>query len=244
MRDYSDEAFEYAKMCERDPAFLDSFKAHLIQTGLWGKMGCPVDVIKLECPPPAAPPASTITAIQIGLFDNWPSGAFVKGTPNRFGMSIEIWDAPADEIEAYTVKRMNYRFKSNVALMDRKALRCQIKNLRKPRANRLSNVDQDYLSDLDGIARDMTDDTRIGLLNTTVKTDDAEYHRGVYYHPYQLMHVELAGDKVQSAKLLLDTMIDLAPFAITDCHGKGLGRNVAAQSRTDIVGFDSDWMTK
>jgi hypothetical protein len=226
---------------EFDPAFIMMLKTRLITTGLWEKMGCPAPIVKRQGPPPGAPHVSNITAIQTALWDNWPDGVYVKKNPNRYGFAIEIWDAPADDIEAYKVKAMNYTFKGNVGLMDRKALKAQVKHLRKPR---VYAVDTGYLDALDAIADNLQPGTTVGLLNVNIKDEASEYNRGTFYPAYQFVVVTMDGGKVEEARLFIDgDPIALAPFVNTDFVGKPLGRNVKAQSRLDVVGFSDEWAT-
>lgn len=221
-----------------DPAFIMSLKSRLIDTGLWERLGCPVQRSKSNQPPPMAPTKSDITAIRAGLWDNWPMGQRTKAHPNRYGVSIEIWDLPAEDIEAVKARSLNFKFKSNFSLMDRKALKGQVRHLRKPRINPMSNVDRDYLDALLGI-----DDPRflIGMLNSNIKTDDSEHHRGVYYHPFQFVVIEMSEGKVTSGRLYDgEQFIDLAPFVNHDCNGEPL-KGIVQQSRLDLVGFDKSW---
>ncbi len=233
---------QYIDDAATDPAYIDRLKKKLIDTGLWEKMGCPMPRRKLDVAPPAAPERNAITAIRAALFDNWPAGTFVKGTPNRFGMTLELWDRPADDIEAVKLRTMNHTFRSNMSLMDRKALRAQVKSLRKPRINTLSNVDPDYLDAIMTIS-EQNPGSLIGMFNTTIGTDDSEYHRGVYYHPFQFVVVEMKDGSVTSASVVtsLDGAIELAPFVKTDYAGDPLKGKVIRQSRLDLVGFDPSW---
>lgn len=235
----------YVNEAAADPIYIDRLRKQLIATGLWEKMGCPMPKRKLEVAPPSAPPRDAITAIRAALFDNWPASVFVKGTPNRYGMTIELWDRPAEDIEAIKVRTMNHAFRTNMSLMDKKALRAQVKHLRKPRINALSNVDTDYLDAIMAIS-EQNPTALFGMLNTTIGTDDSEYHRGVYYHPFQFVMVTMEDGQVTDAKVVtsVDGAIDLAPFVSTDYAGDPLKGKVVAQSRLDRVGFDPSWASK
>ena len=236
-----EEIHDQVAMAERDPAFITALKNRLMTSGLWEAMGCPMPRVKQDRPPPPAPEIETVTAIRAALFDNWPHGLFVKGHPNRWGMTIELWDRPADEIEAVRLNTMNFNFRTNVSLMDGNALKSQARHLRKPRVNPLSNVDHGYLDALLELSSHCPT-SLIGMFNTTIGTDDSDYHRGLYYHPYQFVLVTVTDGAVESA--LISTgggSIDLAPFVNTDCVGNPLKGKVASQSRTDIIGFDPSW---
>jgi hypothetical protein len=242
----TDQINEFADLCRADPIYLDNFKRGLINSGLWEMMGAPEIVAKKDGPPPMAPARSAITAVQTALFDNWPSGVYVKNNPNRYGFSIELWDLPADKIEAVKVKHMNYAFKANISLMGKKALLSQINVLRKPRKNADSTVCPVYLDSLTQIASGMSKHDHIGLLNTTIRNDGAEYERGVYYHPFQFVIAVIEDGKVLNASLILDQAdisnpLTLAPFDDQDWQGGPLGRLVKAQSRLDLCGFAPGW---
>lgn len=242
-----DTLFDFAELCKRDPIYIEGFKSSLVKTGLWSMMGGTVASVKKKGPPPPAPLASAVTAVQTALFDNWPDGKPIKGTPNRWGLSIEIWDRPASEIEAVKVKSMNYTFKSNVSLMSKQNLTRQIAHLRKPRINQFSNVDQSYLNDIEKFAASLASDEYIGLLNTNIITDAAEYERGTYYPAYQFVLVQHAAGVVTSARLVLapdEKPLVLPRFDTTDWQGGKLGHKVIAQSRLDLCGFSSGWATE
>jgi hypothetical protein len=140
---------------------------------------------------------------------------------------------------------MNYCFRSNMSLMDRKALRAQVKHLRKPRINTLSNVDTNYLDQIMEVS-EQNPNALFGMFNTTIGTDDSEYHRGVYYHPFQFVMVEMDGADVTSAIVLTDDSgaVPLAPFVKSDYAGDPLKGKVTRQSRTDLVDFDLSWSSR
>ncbi len=233
--------FDFAGICNQDPVYIDGFKHALMESGLWAKMGGAVPVVKKTTPPPPAPAASSVTAIRAALWDNWPTGEFVKGHPNRFAMTLELWDRPADDIEVVKVRSLNFAFKTNVSLMGRKSLKAMLKHLRKPRINTLTNVDPDYLDGIAAVA-EANPQALIGLINTNIHDDRNEYARGVYYHPNQLVMVEMDGRDVESAKIVLtDGGIALSPFVTTDHAGEPLTGKIAAQSRTDRIQFDPTW---
>jgi hypothetical protein len=238
----TEELWESVSRAAADPAWIMNLKDRLIETGLWEMMGCAPIRQKKNCAPPSAPRLDRVTAIRSGLWDNWPNGVRVKNHPNRYAMTIDLWDAPADEIEAVKVSRMNPAFTSNVSLMDRKALSAQIRHLRRPRSNPLSNVDPEYLDLLMGVSSDQPD-ALIGMINTNIRNDDSEYARGVYYHPSQFVLVTGLKNGATNASAMLaltDDSIRLAPFADRDCNGEAL-RGVIAQSRLDLIGFDETW---
>lgn len=233
--------FDFAGLCNMDPVYIDGFKEALMASGLWEKMGGAMPVVKKTTPPPKAPASTSVTAIRAALWNNWPLGEFVKGHPNQYAMTLELWDLPADDIEAVKVRSLNYAMKTNVSLMGRKSLRAMLKHLRKPRINELSNVDPDYLDEVQAIS-DANPNMLIGLLNTNIHDDKSEYARGVYYHAYQLVTVEMDGAQVKSANVILsDGITPLSPFVAVDHGGDPLKGKIVGQSRTDLVGFDPAW---
>lgn len=239
-----DDLYDFARLCADDRAYIDGFTSNLKKSGLWAMMGLPEEKPKLDIPPPCAPAA--VTAVQTTMFDNWPNGKFVKGTPNRYGFAVEIWDQPADQIEAVKLRKMNHVFKSSVSLMGAKNLASQIRHLRKPRRNTLSNVNTDYLDQLDCIARGLKPDEVLGMLNTNIKTDDSEYHRGIYYHPFQYVIARIQGGVVSKAALILGAdadPIEIPPFVDRAANGKELGRNIVGQSRLDLCDIGYSWGT-
>lgn len=236
----TEQLFALVERASLDDAYIDGLKAKLIENGLWEAMGCVVPLVKKQTPPPGAPRTENITAVRAGLWDNWPMGTRVKNHPNRFGLSLDIWDCAADDIEAVKVNSMNCAFRSNLSLMGRASLQAQVRSLRKPRANALSNVDGSYLDMLLDLSSDHPK-AMFGMMNTNIKRDDGEFYRGVYYHPMQFVMARFADDGAFHVTLCSgDEPLPLSPFVKADVNGEQL-KGIVSQSRTDRCGFDSSW---
>lgn len=176
-----------------------------------------------------------ITAIQAALFDNWPQGRPVKGQPNRFGMALEIWTAPADQIQ--TARLKNYQRKANVKLLDGPSLTRWLTKAKKENAGRKNPLTPSYLDELAVFAEAMAPDEMIGML---VDKTGAE---GTVYYDFQFIFVRMAEGRLSASLMLGEDTIDLAEFSNLQANGQPLRGNVIGQSRNDYCGFSVTWAT-
>lgn len=229
--------YRMGELVSLDPAMLGSFRAKLAQAGV---IEAPMRQSD-KGPPPRWPSSNEITAIQTAIFDNWPNGRQVKGQPNQFGVTVEIWTKPAEKIKI-SGKRPNIDFKGSMAMLNSTKLKAFVKVLRKPRKAPLSDV---YLETLEAIADDPDSNQLVGLVNTNVKDDNEPFERGIFYHEFQLFFMRMENGVPLDARLILDhqDMIELAPFDDKDVAGNPHGKNVKFQSRMDLCGFSKTWDT-
>jgi hypothetical protein len=237
-----DSAINTLARASRDRALADVIKNKMIKSGLWENLGIAKPLIKQDGPPPAFPPTREISLIQTAIFDNWPKGHQVQNHPNRYGCALEIWTTPKEQISFS--KRRSCQFKTNMSLMDAKAFKAMIRTLKRPR---LTPIEPDYLESMDGILEMAeSDDWLVGLVNTSIQRDDAEWHRGTYYHANQFLLVRIENGVVERAVLVLSPSdkIELAPFDPLDAAGRPHSGNVILQSRHDLCGWsEKKWAT-
>jgi len=219
-----------------DPALMSSMAAK--NPALYDAARHWVTSVEADRPKPVAgpfPAKASITAIQAAVFDNWPQGRPVKGQPTRFGMAIEFWTAPADQIQ--TARLKNYQRKANVKLLDGVSLTRWITKANKENAGRKNPLGASYLRQLAILADGMQPDERVGML---VDKTGAE---GTVYYDFQFIFVRMAEDGVTATLMLADDIIDLAPFCNLQANGQPLRGNVIWQSRNDLCGFSVTWAT-
>ena len=225
------EDFEsHLSLISSDHALLNSFRArHPALIRLFRQIGAEPEY---DGPKPF-PPISEMTAIQAAIFDNWPGGARAKGHPNRYGMAIEVWTAPADQINV--AKKGSHQFKGNVRLMDADELKARIAGLC---TSKLRNpITAEYAEALRSVQGGMLPGDYVGLISTKTRQD------GTHYHDRQFVFVSLGRECPVAVMSVGGECLRLPSFSSSQPNGKPLGTNVILQSRFDGCGFSSSWAT-
>lgn len=226
---------EIIEMVRQDPHGIGS----VVRSRLFG-----TSMSRREGPPPPCPRKDKLTAVQVAIFDNWPSGHKQKGQPQRYGCALEVWTKPKDRIKV-TSKRPNQCFKSSMVLHDQTSLTSFLKQLMKPRVHPISEGGLDFIRRMVEV---LGKDGRAGLINTRIRADDEQYERGTYYHDFQAILIRMPRDRhVSEATLILgpsaSETVTLPPFDDRDAAGNRHGGNVILQSRLDLCGFSVTWAT-
>ena len=214
-----------------DPALTSAFKAKC--PALEALLNAvPADVVRKVEPLPGI---AAITAVQAAVFDNWPRGHPVKSYPNRYALAVEVWTAPADEIEVARLK--DYQHKCSFGLMDAKTLRDWATRTTRQNPTRKHPLSEAYLADLVVAADALTPGQFIGVCCAKV------HGEGTVYFDDQWVLVEISGPESVATLFIQCEPLQLAPFSEVQANGKPHGGNVILQSRTDRVGFSSNWST-
>lgn len=214
-----------------DPALTSVFKTK-----------CPALAALLDAVPAAPvrkveplPVITAITAVQAAVFDNWPRGHPEKSYPNRYALAVEIWTSPADEIEVARLK--DYQHKCSFSLMDGKTLKDWATRTTRQNPTRKHPLSDAYLADLVAAADALTSGQYIGVCCAKV------HGEGTVYFDDQWILVEVSGTESVATLSVHGEPLELAPFSDVQANGKPHGGNVILQSRTDLVGFSSNWST-
>jgi hypothetical protein len=184
------------------------------------------------------PPTSEMTGIQATIFDNWPDGSPAKNHPNRYGMAIEVWTAPADKIQTH--RKGDYQFKANAALVDAKGMKSKLKRLANKSMS--SPISSEFAEAINLMVSNMGPDDLIGLIQTKSRGEGSTYRNGQFvYLPGGIQGfdtvVYLSTDDGRN-QLLLNKFTDMKPKG-----NAKLGGPAYLQSRCDIVGFSEKWAT-
>jgi hypothetical protein len=225
-------AFEHhLNLVASDPALMGSFSArypNLID--LFGQFA-PKPVMTVPGPFPAI---SNMTAIQTTLFDNWGGEKPVKNHPNRYGMALEVWTAPAADIRVE--RKGDFQHKGNVVLVDAKQLVKKVERLRSPKLRHPISVE--YADALLGLAGSQNEGEYVGLVSHKSPAD------GTFFHDFQFVFVSILGTTVR-ASLYVDTdAVKLPGFRATFASGGRLSGAAVSQSRADFCGFSTYWGTE
>ena len=214
------------RAAEADPA---------LRSMIFGRLGASDPTRPANDAPQRLPPIEAINAVQVAVFDNWPSDRRVTGRPNRYGMAIEIWTAPPERINV--ARRGNYQHKVNIALMDAKAIKAWTKTMEKTNSKRLNPLSVDFLVGLAEAATIMGPGEFLGVC--AVKTPGA----GHVYFDHQWVHVRLDGEATRATISIDGVGLVLPTFSSTAPNGDQLGAGVILQSRLDRAGFSTSWAT-
>lgn len=179
------------------------------------------------------PAATTMTAVQIGIFDNSArlAGKKVAPTSSRYGACVEVWTVPAEQMQIAKVGNCQ---RSVTALMYSPAgILAASKRLR---GNSISDAYADWL---DGAAAGLDPCDLVGMLAS--KRDG-----GTVFHPFQTLVLK-GGVTAPTGFLFtgagectrLSDFVSKQPDGETD-----LGGNVILQSRHDPHQVTQTWATK
>jgi hypothetical protein len=214
------------RLAARDPAFILRFKARypeimelIVDLAERGKEDRAERRAAIPCPA-----RSEITALQVGVMDNWPKGKRVKGYPVRHRLTFDAWACPASEINW-----SRPTFKGGADLMTAKDARERVAKLSTSgtgKAGVRNPISEDYASAL-GDLIDAFPNDRIGLLYTRA------VNSGTFYHEGQFVVASLSeSGSVTSARLFLTPdLIEITSWAATYADGRPLQRNCTRQAR-------------
>lgn len=185
--------------------------------------------------PKSFPPIAEMNAIQTAIFDNWPGGRRTKNHPNRYGMAIEVWTAPADAINV--TKRGSHQFKGNVRLLDGKELAKRIEGLQSPKLR--NPISAAYAATLTTFQANMETGEYVGLIASKAREE------GTFYHDHQFVFVRLDGEQTRCTLVVGEDDLLLRAFSTKQPNGNPLnGASVILQSRFDGCGFSTTWATE
>lgn len=231
MADFA-ELEDYLLRIAPDPALIANFKA--CNPRLVSILKGILKEEPLNEAPKPFPAIDAMTAIQVAVFDNWTEGKRTKQHPNRYGMAVEVWTAPASGIKLN--KKGDHQFKSNVRLMDKKTLKARVEMLRN--ASKMVNpISVSFADDLTGFAEQMADGDYLGLINS--KPPGA----GTVYHDGQAVYFKADGASSRAVLVVGADKLLLPRFDARKATGEPLDANVILQSRCDRCGFSQSWAT-
>ena len=190
--------------------------------------------LKADKPTPTGMPSTdALTALQVGVCDNWGSDRPIKNRPNRYGAVVEGWTNPASKIRTH--RKGDYQAKLSAILMQRKELLATLKRLGKMKGCPIS---AEWLTTLSDYAMGMVEGQYVGML----AHKDPE--TGTTYFDDQAIFLDIEDDGL-CGKLYVDgAVIELPPFSQFMPDGETrLGGNFVFQSRADLCGFSSGWAT-
>lgn len=222
-----------------DKVLLDQFSRQ--EPDLFALAAYWVETVKERQPKPVAGPfplRSQITAVQAALFDNWPGEKPVPRR-NRYGMQIEFWTAPADQIKTH--RKNNYQRKADVRLLDGKEMQKWCRVRRRDNHKKVHPLSDTFLSCLEGYAAtSLKPNQYIGLL------EDKRSGEGTVLYDMQFAIVTVNGSTVLCEVMMSDDWLPLAPFSPLQANGvpwSEVAGNIIMQSRTDLADFSANWAT-
>jgi hypothetical protein len=186
--------------------------------------------------PTGLPHVADITAVQVGICDNWGCDQPVKNRPNRYGCVVEVWTKAASQIRTH--KLNDYQHKLTGILMRAPELRAQIKRLSKNVGKGDFPLSREWLETLNEWVNTAQPDDHIALLAS-------KSEGGTLYFDRQALWLSMSGGIVSQAALMVDgEPLHLPSFSPFQPDGQTRHKgNFILQSRADLCGFSTAWAT-
>lgn len=176
-------------------------------------------------------PTSSMVALQVTLFDNWPGGAKIKNKPHRYKLQFKAWDGDPSRVsmavddptfvgDAELLTAAELVEKAHGLNNGRESL-----NPKRKKKLVKNPISEEYSVMLETLALEYPE-SLFAMVKTKMHGDGTTYHHG------QIARVVMDGAEIVEGELYLTTeRLDLPAFLKTYASGKPLKRPSAAQSR-------------
>lgn len=186
-------------------------------------------------------PTSSMVALQVTLFDNWPGGMKPKGKPHRYKLAFKAWDGDPTRV-SMAVDDPAFSGDSELLTAAELVEKAHSLNNAMPSPNPKrkkalikNSISDDYTVMMLDLAAEYPS-SLFALVKSKVHGEGTTHHHG------QIARVVMKDGAVIEGELYLTTeRIDLPPFVTTYASGKPLKRPSAAQSRFSPHARHAKW---